>query len=335
MGCKVLKTENSGINALLLPGASKTGLGNDSCRIGNMFRVKQTFQAMGTRCEIDCFASRPRTGQIAIDFMIAEVHRLEAKYSRYRETSFLSAINRAALTGEALEVDAETAHLLDYATTCFEQSEGLFDISSGVLRKAWNFHEPSMPDSGVVAALLQRVGWQRVQWLPPWLHFPAAGMELDLGGVVKEYAADRLATVCREAGVEHALVNLGGDIRVVGPHPDGSPWSIGIQDPRKLGKALVTVNLYQGALASSGDYERSIELDGKRYSHVLNPKTGWPVSKLAAVSVLADFCVIAGSASTIGMLQDGAGKQWLEGLGLPYLWVDVDGCSGGPLLEVC
>src|SRR5690606_33912819 len=112
-----------------------------------------------------------------------------------------------------------------------------------------------------------------------------------------------------------------GDVRVAGPQPDGSPWRITIRDPRTAGGVLQTLELFSGALASSGDYERCIEIGGVRYGHILNPLTGWPVRHIAAVSVAADFCVIAGSAATIGMLMEDKGAQWLQALGLPHLWV--------------
>jgi thiamine biosynthesis lipoprotein len=156
-------------------------------------------------------------------------------------------------------------------------------------------------------------------------------LELDFGGVVKEYAADRAAALCREAGVLHGAVNLGGDIKIIGPHPDGSPWRIGIRHPRRSGAMITSLELYAGGLASSGDYERCMVVDGVRYGHVLNPKSGWPVRRLASVSVIGDFCVVAGSASTIAMLKEDDGPAWLENLGLAHFWVDVQGKTGGSL----
>jgi thiamine biosynthesis lipoprotein len=156
-------------------------------------------------------------------------------------------------------------------------------------------------------------------------------MELDLGGVVKEYAADRVAAHCWNVGTRHGIVNLGGDVRIIGPHPDGSPWRIGVQHPRKQGTAIGTLVLRQGGVATSGDYERCIVVDGVRYGHVLNPKTGWPVRYMASVTVIGDFCVVAGSASTIAMLKEEDGPAWLESMGLPCYWIDVEGRSGGSL----
>lgn len=299
--------------------------------------VVHTFSAMGSPCEIrvDRPASASRKGvtriRAAIAAAVAEVERLEARYSRYRETSLLSQINRVAADGGRIEVDAETAGLLDYAATCHAQSAGRFDVTSGILRRAWNFRVPKLPEPALLERLLEHVGFEKLEWRPPWLAFPLAGMELDFGGIVKEYAADRVASVLRQAGAEHALVNLGGDVRVVGSRADGGPWSIGIRHPRRPGELLLAVELREGALSTSGDYERCLVVEGVRYGHVLDPRTGWPVRFMASASVVAPLCVVAGSASTIALLEGEGGPDWLAGLGLPCLWVDVDGRVGGTL----
>ena len=292
---------------------------------------RREFKAMGTPCDIQLFARSVSQAALAADNVIADVERLEALYSRYRESSFLSEINRAAAVGDDIEVDAETASLLDYALTCYEQSDGLFDITSGILRKAWKFHENRLPDQATIDMLLDKVGWHKLIWKKPRLRFSIPGMELDFGGVVKEYAVDRASTLCHSHGIKHGVINLGGDIKVIGPRADGSPWRVGIRHPRQHEGLLDTVDLYHGALASSGDYERCILVNGVRFGHVLNPKTGWPVRDLAAVSVIGDFCVVAGSASTIAMLKEDKGKEWLEDLGLPYVWVDCNSNVGGTL----
>lgn len=292
---------------------------------------RHSFKAMGSPCEVQCYATDAAEARRAIDLASAEAQRLEARYSRYRPDSLLSRINRAAAGGGRIAVDAETAGLLDYAEACYRQSDGLFDITSGLLRQAWRFGPGGLPDPALIESLLGRIGWHRLRWAAPWLEFPEAGLELDFGGVVKEYAADRVAALLAAAGFRQGLVNLGGDIRVVGPHPDGAPWLIGIRHPRVPGALLGSVPLYQGGLASSGDYERCLMVDGVRYGHVLNPRTGWPVRHLAAVSVVGDLCVVAGSASTIAMLKEEDGPAWLDGLGLPHFWMDARGGAGGSL----
>ena len=291
------------------------------------------FKAMGSPCAIQLYAGNAKKGEHAAQSAIDDVRRLEALYSRYREDSFLSEINRTATLGGRISVDDETAGLLDYADTCYRQSDGLFDITSGILRRVWDFKSGKLPDSRAVDRIMEKIGWHQLKWERPVLAFNTPGMEIDFGGVVKEYAVDRAAALCLEAGVQHGIVNLGGDIKVIGPHPDGSAWRVAIRHPRRCGEILEALMLDSGALASSGDYERCIVLNAMRYGHVLNPKTGWPVRHMAAVSVVSDFCVVAGSASTIGMLKEERGPDWLGELGLPHLWVDVNGRTGGPLAK--
>lgn len=292
---------------------------------------KFEFKAMGTLCDIQLYSEHPGKANRLSKRLMADVARLEAKYSRYRPDSLLSQINAVAKTGGSLVVDDETAYLLNYAETCYQQSDGLFDITSGVLRHAWKFHAQQLPSNQEIELLLENVGWHKLNWQLPQLEFLHPGMELDFGGIVKEYAVDRCATLCSEAGIMHGLINLGGDVRIVGPRGNDEPWLVGISHPRKPGQVLLNLSVNRGALASSGDYERCIVIDGVRYAHVLNPKTGWPVRHLAAVSVMGEFCVIAGSATTIAMLKEEQGPQWLKELGLPHLWMDINGNQGGDL----
>ena len=289
------------------------------------------FSAMGSRCEVRLYARDETAASACAQAATADVRRLDAKYSRYRTDSVTAEMNRVAARGGPIDVDAETATLLDYAETCFEQSDGLFDITSGALREAWHSERKTLPEPAVLKALLARVGWSKVRWNRPRLAFDVAGMELDFGGVVKEYAADRAAVICAEEGFEHGLVDLGGDIRIIGPHPDGSPWIVGIQHPRDSDAVIATLDLFNGAVATSGDYERFIEIDGRRYSHILSPRTGRPVQGLAGVSVVAEECVVAGSATTIAMLKEERGAAWLDEIGLPHVFMDRDMRIGGTL----
>jgi FAD:protein FMN transferase len=282
------------------------------------------FQAMGTACQVRIEALPPHQATEASAAVVQEMRRLEAKYSRYRDDSALSKINAGA-GGGLIEVDEETAALLDYADRAFQESGGCFDITSGVLRRAWDFRAGCMPQPGQVEALLRLVGWQQVCWDKPNLRLPA-GMELDLGGVVKEYAADSAVRVLRAASVTHALVDLGGDVAVTGPRADGSGWRIGIQHPRRA-QPVASVRLMSGAMATSGDYERYFEHAGRRYFHILDPRTGYPQTQgFSGVSVLAPLCVISGTAATVALLQPRApALAWLRGLGLPFLAVTADG----------
>lgn len=244
----------------------------------------------------------------------AEVRRLEALWSRYRPDSVVSRINQAQ--GACVTVDAETAGLLDYATAAWHSSGGKFDLTSGVLRRVWRFEPGAEPPTAeAIAALLPLIGWEKVDWQSPHLRLPA-GMEIDLGGLGKEYAADRAATLIAAAGLS-GLINLGGDMVATGPLPgtDGSeqPWQIGIAAAPDGASALAaTVPLYRGAIASSGDYERCLLHQGRRYGHILDPHSGWPEPDgPSAVSVIAPTCLLAGTLATLALLQGPAAADWL------------------------
>jgi len=244
----------------------------------------------------------------------------------------VTAINRSAGDARGVEVDAETADLLDYAATAWSHSGGLFDITSGSLRKIWNFKSGRVPSQAEVDDALTRVGWQRVVWERPRIVLPVAGMELDFGGFGKEWAVDAVTELCRGRGVRHGLVDLGGDVRAIGPHPDGRPWGVGIRDPRAPERAIASILLFADGLATSGDYERCMVVDGVRYTHILDPRTGWPVTGLRSASVVAPQCLVAGTATTIAMLKGGEeGARFLDGLGLPNLRMDAHERVSGSL----
>ncbi len=299
-----------------------------------MRRVDHRFTAMGSPCALHVYATGTERAQRAVEASVGEVIRLERKYSRYRDDSVTAQINASAGNLDGVEADDETSCLLDYASTLHSESGGLFDVTSGILRRAWDFRSGVIPAHADLDDLLERVGWHRVRWKRPRIVLPIDGMEIDFGGYVKEYAADRVATLLRARGIRHGLVDLGGDLTVIGPHPDGSAWRVGIRDPRNPEKPLGMLPLSRGAIASSGDYERFMIIDGRRYAHILDPGTGWPVEGFASVSVVASHCLLAGSATTLAMLKGSeAGAEWLDDLGLPNLRVHANGKIDGSLVR--
>ncbi len=175
------------------------------------------------------------------------------------------------------------------------------------------------------SAALPLIGWADVEWTGRTIRLPRAGMEIDFGGIGKEYAADRMATICVEHGVAHGLVNLGGDVRAIGAQSNGAPWRVGIKHPREAGKTIASVELVDGAVATSGDYERFFEIGGRRYCHILDPRTGMPVAHWQSVSVVAPLCIVAGSCSTMAMLMEAGGEAFLAQQGLSYIAVAPDG----------
>ena len=298
-------------------------------------RHRFTFPAMATEHEILVDGADSAAMRAAVEAAIDDVHRIERKYSRYRGDSIVSRINAAA-GRDAVAIDYETAALLRYANQCHLLSGGRFDVTSGVLRRVWDFRAspPQLPSQDDLDRVLPLIGWGDVQFDEHGIRLPREGMEIDFGGIGKEYAADRAATILAERGVRHALVNLGGDVRALGGQADGSPWRIGIQHPREAAPhAIASVPIREGAVATSGDYQRHFEVDGRRYCHVLDPRTGWPVHRWRSVSVVAPLAIVAGSCSTIAMLMEDDAPSFLESQGVAWLGVDDGGAIRGTLAQ--
>jgi len=278
------------------------------------------FQAMASPCEVRVDTSDPDLARDLGRRAEAEVRRIEAKFSRYREDSQLSAINRSA--GASITVDSETAALLNYAQHCFQLSGGRFDITSGVLRRLWRFDgSDNLPTKAEVRRLLPFIGWRRVSWDGSVLELPK-GMELDLGGIGKEYAVDRAILAITGVSDCPSLVNLGGDLRVTGPRRGGERWRVAIEsvDRARLTDGLLA--LAHGALTTSGDARRFLLKNGRRYSHILDPRTGWPVvDPPRSVTVAAPTCLEAGLLSTLAMLQGRHAERFLRTEGISAWWV--------------
>jgi len=277
---------------------------------------------MACPCELRLGGSNRKTVDHIAKQCISEARRFEQKYSRYLDDSITTQINSAA--GEvAVTVDQETSAILQYAGVCYEQSAGMFDITSGVLRRIWNSKRKVLPAAHELSACIDLIGWTKVEISNNTVLLPKKGMELDFGGVVKEYAVDALTQIARSGGIVHGLVNLGGDIGVIGPNTDGKPWSIGVVNPNKRDTAIATIQLHKGAVATSGAYERHFEIEGKKYSHLVNPKTGWPVESLQSVTVAADKAIVAGSISSIALLKNESDSlRWLENCEAAYFAID-------------
>lgn len=282
------------------------------------------FKAMGSACEVVLASHTKKEAESLAKLAIDEVLRIERKYSRYTTDSVIAKINQQA--GYApVACDDETWALFEFASQLFDKSDGLFDITSGVLRQAWDFKKLEVPSSQKLEAFLPLIGWQKVVLQDQSIALPLPGMEVDLGGFGKEYAADRAAQVLKQNGVTSGYVNLAGDMRFLGPKPSGEPWMIGIQDPRQSDQVVATLPLSQGGLATSGDYERYFELNGQRYCHVLNPKTGLSVQHWRTVSVTSPASVVSGCTSTMAMLKEADGLAFLQATGFDFLAIDHTG----------
>ena len=299
----------------------------------NLSLKRFSFQAMGSYCEIQIYNESRVNAKRIIRQLAAEVRRLEQKYSRYQSNSLVTEINYSAGNKLGIKIDTETKALFDHALSCFEQSKGMFDITAGVLNRIWDFQSARVPAQVEIDQLLPMIGFHKLSWRKSRLMMPAS-MEIDFGGIVKEYAADAAAKLARRLGVEHGLVNLGGDFAVIGSQPENRPWTVWVANPKYPDNLMAKIDLVDGGLASSGDYERSFVHENKRYSHILNPKTGWPCTGLRATSVAANLCTVAGSMATIAMLMDEeSGLIWLRDCGLPVVTMASDGSIEGVRLK--
>ena len=283
----------------------------DGCLVGR-------FKAMASPCEVLVDTDDPLEAALALRTAETEAQRIEAKFSRYRPDNIVHKINHAG--GEPVAVDAETAQLLDFAASCYEMSGGLFDITSGALRRAWTFDGGTrVPEPRTLRNLLEHIGWDKVRWDGAAIAMPE-GMEIDLGGFGKEYAVDRAAALVRAEVPRAILVNFGGDLVASGPKRDGRLWSVGIEDPDHPGtSALYRIEIETGGIATSGDARRFVLWGGKRLGHILNPRTGWPVEGgPRSVTVLASTCLEAGTLATLAQLAGRGAQAFLEAQGARY-----------------
>jgi thiamine biosynthesis lipoprotein len=282
--------------------------------------VAVCFNAMASPCEVLLPAAHFGAARELGECAAGEAWRIEEKYSRYRADSVISRLH--AHRGIPVRVDEETASLLDFAQRCYRISDGMFDITSGILRQAWTFDgSDHLPNPDAVAALLPYVGFEKLKWQSRTIELPA-GMELDLGGIGKEYAVDRAYELLSMKVGGPFLINFGGDLRASGPPPNGF-WQVGIEKPGHERDANMILHLKHGALATSGDSRRFVLRDGVRYGHVLNPKTGWPVLRAPrSVTVAASSCTEAGLLSTLAILQGARAREFLNEQGVKYWMID-------------
>ncbi len=254
------------------------------------------FQAMGTRCRVSFAGASPVQVRQAVLHWIAT---FEACYSRFLPGSWISQINAGA-GGPGFAIDPEATQLFALCSQLVFLTRGALDPSALPLVQLWDWKSARIPSEAEIESARQKVGWTHVQLAPGRIRLPRPGMAIDLGGVGKEYAVDQTIRLLATLGVPSALVDYGADIRVLGLPTDGRPaWKIGLEDPHQPGKPWTHVIIRDGAVATSGDYIRGFSKEGRRFGHILDPRTGRPVDNgVLAASVLAPSCTQAGMLST-------------------------------------
>lgn len=262
---------------------------------------KLSFAALGTQCEVQYAAPEGDAQARAFEQAAAGwVSAFEARYSRFRDDSLVSRINAAA--GERwVEIDAEMEMMLQLCETLHFMTGGVLDPTALPLLRLWNYQaeQPRVPTAEEMAAARAKVGWKKVQRQPGRVFLPERGMALDFGGFGKEYAVDFVAQIALNHGVTRALVDFGHDLRALAAPPDRPAWHIGLEDPKMPGTSSRSIGVVGRGVASSGDYIRCFVAGGKRYGHIIDPRTGAPVAnQCLQATVIASTCLQAGVLST-------------------------------------
>jgi FAD:protein FMN transferase len=255
---------------------------------------------MGTRCRVMLGETRRETGDSYFNRLLDWVADFEAKYSRFLDGSLVHRINAAA-GKHWVETDEETDRLLALCGDLFFFTRGAFDPTALPLIRLWNWknNPPVVPDESSLCTARELVGWNQVQRRRGGIFLPREGMCLDLGGIGKEYAVDAVIALAAQHGIANVLVDFGQDIRAQGKPPGRPAWHVGLENPKSPGSCWASVAVTNHAVASSGDYLRHFVHQGRRYGHIIDPRTGWPVhNQCLAVSVVASTCTIAGILTT-------------------------------------
>ena len=269
---------------------------------------------MASLCVVT-FAAAPTLTKTFQQAVLEWVADFEATYSRFIPESLISQINAKA-GREWIDIDSETEHLLSLCQEAFVFTRGVFEPTALPLIELWNWksQSPVIPTDAAIDVAKSKIGWSRVQRSPGKIFLPE-GMSLDLGGIGKEYAVDKVAELASQHGIHDILIDFGRDILALGVPPHGAPaWHIGLDDPNQPGKCWVGLRAKDVAIATSGDYIRRFEVNGRRYGHIIDIRTGYPVANgLIAVSIIAPRCTVAGMlATTVFILGPGEGVELLN-----------------------
>ena len=257
------------------------------------------FKALGTNCSIKFRLTDDRAALTFAANALDWIGKFEAKFSRFRPTSMISQINVAG--GDWVAVDAEMEHMLKLADDLHQRTDGILDPTLLPLLRVWDWKTVhlKLPSASEIKAALALTGWNKVERRPGSVRLPDANMGLDFGGFGKEYAVDYLARMARQNGITDALIDLGRDIFALGGNGKHPFWHVGIEDGCNPGHCWGGLAVTDHAVSASGDYARHFIHQGTRYGHILDPRTGWPVTNgMRAVTVIAPSCLEAGVYST-------------------------------------
>lgn len=279
-------------------------------------RFAARFEVMGTWASLITAAGNEEEARAFLTPAAAAIRSVEEEMSTFRPGSGISRLNRMGLQGE-VALPPDTMHVLREAKLFSSLTDGAFDITYAPLRTLWRAAGKAdrLPEDEEIAGVLAAVGSDKLVLTERTARLDAPGMEVDLGGIAKGFAIDRAVEALVEAGSTSALVDIGGDIRTLGSRPDSAPWKIEINDPRAGDPPPIRLLLSDCAVATSGDYLRTFDVAGQRFSHIVDPRTGLPVKDVPSVTVVASKAIAADSLATaISVLGPTAGLNLVNGL---------------------
>ena len=268
---------------------------------------RSRWAALGTTCELQFVCDDAVRAEKFRHAAVGWVANFETRYSRFRPDSLLSKINAAA--GQtAVKIDAEMDQMLNVCAALHEMTQGILDVTALPLMRLWDYRsgQPRIPAASEIASARSLVGWAKVQREPGQIFLPLAGMALDFGGWGKEFAVDAVAQIARDHGITNALIDFGHDLRALGTPPGKPGWHIGLEDPARPGIHRGSIAVRERGIASSGDYLRSFTINGRRYGHIIDPRSGCPVANgCLQATVVAPTCLQAGVLSTVAFVLGG------------------------------
>ena len=310
-----------GLAAMLFPAL----LAGTAAQEGGHARFEGT--AMGSSLEIEVFGPDQAVCDRAVAEAREEIARLERIMTDWKQESPLMDVNRAA-GKKPVEVPSELLFIVERSLKMSELTDGAFDITFAGAGKLWNWRDPKIPTAEEVKASLANVGWKGVvlDEKAKTIYLSRPGMRIGLGGIGPGYAGDLAMEKIRKLGIRDACVNLSGDIMVIGKKK-GEPWSVGITHPRRKGENIAVLPVTNAAVSTSGDYERYFEKDGKRYCHIIDPRTGYPADLCQSVTIVAPNLAFADALATgVFVLGPEKGMRLVEKLeGVQALIVAADG----------
>jgi len=262
---------------------------------------KRTTLLMGGRFDISIVAKDSLLSEQNIDIVIAEISRIENLISDWKPTSQVSEVNQNAGI-RPVKVDREVFELTQRAIRFSEITNGGFDISFAAMDKIWKFDGSmtEMPSAEAIKKSVEKVGYKNIvlDSLNSTIFLKLKGMKIGFGALGEGYATNKCRSMMLTKGIEAGIINGSGDMSTWGKQPNGKPWKIGITNPFDTDKLVVVVPINNGAVTTSGSYEKFVVFDGKRYSHIINPATGYPATGLCSVTVLGPNAETANGLST-------------------------------------